>query len=186
MKQHGPWKILESRPVYRDPWIDVRQDVVIRPDGADGTHCVVLMKPGVSVLALDGQGHAHLTEEFHYAIGRVAMEAVSGGIEPGEDALLTAQRELAEELGILAGRWTALGSVDPFTTIIASPTALYLAEDLEFVEQSPEGTEQIRRVRMPFDQAVEAVLRGAITHAPTCVLILKVDALLRQRAETQH
>jgi 8-oxo-dGTP pyrophosphatase MutT (NUDIX family) len=182
MKQHGPWRIIESNPVYQDPWIDVRRDDVVRPDGARGTHCVVRMKPGVSVLPMDGQRQVYLTEEFHYAIGRVGLEAVSGGIEPGEDPLVTARRELAEELGIQAGRWTALGSVDPFTTIIVSPTALYLAEDLDFVDDAPEGTEQIRRVRMPFDQAVQAVLGGAITHAPTCVLILKADALLRQRA----
>ena len=65
VKEHGPWKIRNSRDVYKDPWIEVRKDDVIRPDGADGTHCVVNMKPGVSVLPLDDQGFVYLTEEFH-------------------------------------------------------------------------------------------------------------------------
>src|ERR1051325_7127459 len=125
MKQHGPWQIVTTREIYRDPWIDVQRDEVIRPDGRPGTHCVVHMKPGVSVLPLDDEGTVYLTDEFHYGIGRSAIEVVSGGIEPDEDPLQTAQRELQEELGITAGNWRDLGSVDPFTTIVVSPTRLY-------------------------------------------------------------
>ena len=179
MKHHGPWQIVESHSVYRDPWIEVRQDQVIRPDGADGTHCVIQMKPGVTVLALDHEQCVWLTEEFHYAVGRVGLEAVSGGIEPGEEPLVTARRELEEELGIRAGRWTAMGTVDPFTTIITSPTALFMAEDLQFVPATPEGTERIRRVRLPLAEAVQAVLDGTITHGPTCILILRAELLRR-------
>ena len=78
----------------------LRKDDVIRPDGRNGTHTVVRIKPGVSVLAIDSDRHVHLTDEFHYAIGRHSLEAVSGGTEPGETSLETAQRELREELGI--------------------------------------------------------------------------------------
>ena len=63
-------------------------------------------------------------------IGRDSIEGVSGGIEPGETARGTAERELEEELGLRAERWTELGTVDPFTTIVVSPTRLYLAEGL--------------------------------------------------------
>ena len=88
MQQYGPWQIRSSHEVYRDPWIAVRRDEVIRPDGADGTHVLVWMKPGVSVLALDDDGSVYLTDEFHYAIGRDSIELVSGGMEPGEDEKL--------------------------------------------------------------------------------------------------
>ena len=180
MKQHGPWKIRASREVYKDPWIEVRKDEVIRPDGADGTHCVVSLKPGVSVLPLDGQGFVHLTEEFHYGIGRTTIETVSGGIEPGEDARSTAARELEEELGIRAGRWTDLGMVDPFTSIVVSPTGLFLARDLSFVDTAPEGTEQIRPVKVKLAEAVDWVISSKITHAPSCVLILKARLFLSE------
>lgn len=174
MKSHGPWKITASSEVYRDPWIDVRRDNVIRPDGQDGTHCVVHMKPGVCVVALDEGGFVYLTDEFHYGIGRDSIEGVSGGIEPGETALSTAQRELEEELGLKAERWTDLGSVDPFTTIVVSPTRLYLAEALSEVDCCPEGTELIRRVKMSLTEAVGQVIDSQITHAPTCTLLLKI------------
>ncbi len=180
MKQHGPWKIRGTQNVYTDPWIDVRRDDVIRPDGADGTHCVVEMKPGVSVLPLDDEGFVYLTEEFHYGVGRTTIETVSGGIEPGEDARGTAERELQEELGIRAGRWTDLGTVDPFTSIVVSPTGLFLARDLTFVDTAPEGTEQIRLVKVGLGEAVEWVVSSKITHGPSCVLILKARLFLSE------
>ncbi len=182
MQQHGPWQILATRQVYRDPWIEVDRDDVIRPDGQPGTHVVVRMKPGVAVLALDDEGNVHLTEEFHYGVGRETLEVVSGGIEPGEDPLATAQRELAEELGIRASDWTDLGSVDPFTSIVVSPTRLYLARGLSFGATEFEGTERIRRRSLPLTEAVELVLSSGITHGPSCVLILKADRLLRQKS----
>jgi ADP-ribose pyrophosphatase len=180
MRQHGPWQVLATREVYRDPWIEVDCDQVIRPDGRPGTHSVVRMKPGVAVLALDDAGHVHLTEEFHYGIGRDALEVVSGGIEPGEEALATAQRELAEELGIRAAEWIDLGSVDPFTTIVVSPTRLFLARDLTFGPTECEGTELIRRRAMPLAEAVEGVLSSRITHGASSVLILKAHLFVNR------
>lgn len=102
MNQHGPWKIVDSHSVYADPWLTVRCDDVIRPDGKPGTYSVVNLKPGVSVLAIDSKNYVYLTEEFHYGVGRVTLETVSGGIETDESPLLTAQRELQEEVGIEA------------------------------------------------------------------------------------
>ena len=177
MRPHGPWKILRSGDVYRDPWIEVRRDEVIRPDGREGTHCVVSMKPGVCVAALDDEGFVYLTDEFHYGIGRDSLEGVSGGIEAGERPLETAQRELEEELGLKADRWTELGMVDPFTTIVVSPTRMFLAEGLSEGVRRPEGTEQIRRVRISKSEAIRRVFEGGITHGPTCVLLLKLQVL---------
>ena len=173
MKRHGPWEILETKEVYRDPWFRVERDDVIRPDGEPGTYTVVHLKPGVCVLALDDDGQVCLTEEFHYAVGRVTIEAVSGGIEPGEDPLETARRELEEELGIRAEDWREMGEVDPFTASILSPVKMYLAQSLTFGPQSLEGTETIRLVKLPLKEAVERVFASEITHSPTAVLILK-------------
>jgi ADP-ribose pyrophosphatase len=179
MKHHGPWKIIQSYEIYKDPWIAVRKDDVVRPDGQAGIHSVIRVKPGVNVLALDDAGQVHLTEEFHYAVGRVTLETVSGGIDAEEEALDAARRELREELGIEAADWLDLGSLDPFTTNVVSPTQLFLARNLSFVASAPEGTERIQRVRMPLTEAVKHVIDGRITHGPTCVVILKTRWLLK-------
>ncbi|WP_166821428.1 NUDIX domain-containing protein [Thalassoroseus pseudoceratinae] len=171
--QHGPWKILQQRPIHADPWVTLRQDDVIRPDGEPGTYTVVYVKPGVCVLAVDDEQNVYLTEEFHYGVGRDTLEAVSGGTEANEDTRQTAARELQEEIGVVASSLVKLGTVDPLTSCLVSPTELYLAQGLQFVDPSPEGTEVIRRVKVPLAEAVEKVLIGEITHGPSCVLILK-------------
>ena len=180
MKPHGPWQILKTNELYQDRFIHVTKDDVIRPDGNNGTHVKVYMKAGVSVLPVDSEQNVFLTKEFHYAIGRVSIEVVSGGIDPGETADECAKRELQEELGIIADRWEDLGSVDPFTTIIESPTQLYLATGISFTNTSLEGTEQIERVKVSLSDAVAQVMDGTISHAPSCVVILKAARLLQK------
>lgn len=174
MREHGPWTIHSTQKMYADAWVEVFRDLVTRPDGKPGTYATVVLKSGVCVLARDGRGVLHLTREFHYAVGRVTIEGVSGGIDADESALEAAQRELEEELGLRAMRWTHLGRIDPFTAAIHSTVDLYLAEELSSCEKSPEGTELIEPVCFPFAQTVAMVLSGEITHAPTCIAILRL------------
>lgn len=179
--QRGPWQVLRTHEVYSDPWVRLTKDDVIRPDGKPGTHTVTRFKDGVSVLPLDADGFVYLTEEFHYAVNRRNWEVISGGVETGEEFLSAAVRELREEVGLVAARWTPLGITDPFTTQALAPVTMYLAEGLSFVEAAPEGTEVIRRVRVALTEAVEMVMRSEITHAPSCVLILKAARHLERR-----
>ena len=171
--EHGPWRVLSQREVYRDPWMDVRVDQVIRPDGNPGTYSTVRIKPGVCVIAIDEKDNLYLTEEFHYAVGRWTIEGVSGGLELGEEPIVGAQRELREELGILAKEWISLGVVDPLTAAVESPTELFLARDLSFVPTEMEGSEVIRTVIMSLNESLQRIESREITHAPTCVAILK-------------
>ena len=186
MREHGPWKVRSSREVHRDPWVSLTVDDVIRPDGRPGAFCVVDIMPGVCVLAVDDDGTAHLTEEFRYALGRPSLEGVSGGIESGEEPLAAARRELREELGIEAGRWTPLGMVDPITSMVRATVQLFLAEELTFGPPRRDETEQIRHVPMPLAEAVRAVSDGRITHAPTCVAILQAQSSLPAGPVTMH
>lgn len=171
MRDYGPWKVLATTKVYQDPWIRVRKDDVLRPDGKPGTYSVVDLKPGVCVVAVDDRSNVHLTEEFHYGVGRVTLEGVSGGIDTGEDAFGTAQRELREELGITAAEWIDLGACDPFTGSVVSPTRLYLAQRLSFGSTDHEGTETIAHRTLPLADAL-AKVGSEITHGPTCIALL--------------
>ena len=66
-----------------------------------------------------------------------------------------------------------MGLCDPFTANVVSPTKLFLARELAFGRHDPEGTELISRVTMTLDEAVQSVMDNLITHAPSCLLILK-------------
>jgi NUDIX domain len=173
MRAHGPWTILSSRLIHRDPWVTLTQDDVVRPDGQPGTFTTIAVKPSVSVLALDEAGNVHLTEEFRYAVGHPSIEVVSGGIEPDEDELVAGKRELAEELGITASEWIDLGRTEPISSIVYLPTRLWLARDLTFGDHAREGTEHIRAVTMPLAEAIDAVMASRITHGASMTLILK-------------
>ena len=181
-RRKGPWSVEQTARIYRTPWVEVFEDKVIRPDGTHGLFTTVRMRPGVSVLALDEEGFAHLTSEYRYAVERESVEVVSGGVEDGETPLEAAKRELREELGLLALEWIDLGTVDPFTSIVLSPARLYLARGITHTAHERETTEVISEIRVPMSEAVEMVARGRITHGPSCVLILKAHLYLSDAA----
>jgi len=178
-KKYGPWTIKKSIEKYKNHWIEVIEDKVIRPDGAAGIFGVVKMKAGVSVLPVDDKGFVYLTQEFHYALGKNSLEVVSGAIDSRESPLIAAKRELKEELGIVAKRWTNLGKVDPFTTVIKSPAYLFLARGLKFQQVKLESTEVIKLIKVKLVDAVKMVMNSKITHGPSCVLILKAREYIK-------
>jgi len=174
-QKHGPWTIQETSCKYEDSFINVRKDQVLRPDGQTGSYATVTMKPGVAVLPIDSNGIVYLTQQFRYALGKESIEVVSGGLEEQELPLESAKRELQEELGIEADEWTNLGSFDLDTSIINCPVHLFLAKHLNFIETDQEGTETIETVKVSLNAAIQMVMESAITHSPSCVLILKAQ-----------
>lgn len=177
----NPYSLVSTEEIYRNPWIRVREERVLRRDGGKGLFGIVEMKPGSSVLALDDSGFVYLVNEFKYAVQRVTTEVISGGLEPGETPLQTAQRELKEESGLMAREWIDLGVIDPLTSAILSPNYMFLAAGVTHGAASPDEGEDLEIVRRPFRETVDMVLSGEITHAASCVLILKADRILRDR-----
>ena len=180
MKKRGPWKIKSSKMVYTNPWMSVREDSVVRPDGKPGIYGVVSLRYGVGVIALDNKNNVYLTKEFHYGTGRVTIEAVSGGIENGDSALNTAKRELKEEVGIVAKKWINLGALYPLTSIVDMKNILYLAQDLSIVANNPEGTEKIKIIKIPLKKALNLVQQGKISDATTVIGLMKAAKFLKQ------
>lgn len=176
-KSKGPWTVLKSKKLYENPWIRVHEDNVIRPDGKSGIFGVVIMKPGVTVLPFDDEGNVYLTEEYHYAVERLTVEGISGGIDAGETQLQAAKRELQEEAGFIASKWTYLGVVDPFTSVVYSPNFMYLAHNLKVAKTALEGTETMKIIKLPFEKVVSWALQSRITHAATVAVILKAKLL---------
>lgn len=174
----GSWTVTNSKKVYENPWINVREDKVIKPDGKEGIFGVVEMKPGVSVLPVDDEENVYLTKEYHYAVERETIEAISGGIDKGESKEDAAKRELKEETGITANEWIDLGVIDPFTTVVVSPNYMFLAKGLEFSKANPEVTENIKVIKVSMKEAVQWVIESKITHGATTTLILKAKDYL--------
>lgn len=172
---NNPFKLLTSKVVYQNRWIKVREDGVVRPGGKEGIFGIVEMMPGSSVLPIDEDGNVMLIKEYRYAVERVTLEVISGGIDEGETPLAAAKRELLEEAGVKASEWVELGSIDPFTTVVSSPNYLFIAKGLQHLSPDPDEGEIIERIVVPYTEALAMVNDGRITHAGSCVLILRAQ-----------
>ncbi len=180
IEKKGPWKIKKKTVVYKDDWLKLTVDDVIRPNGEDGTYSVVAAKHGIGVLPLDDQGYVYLVKEFKYAINKDSVGVPCGGIEGMEPPLETAKRELKEELGITAKKWKYFGMIYPFTSFIFSEAHLFLAQDLEFGKPKADDVEILEPVKIKFEKAVEMVLNNKIDHMPSALLILRVKEYLNK------
>jgi len=178
-RKNGPWLVGDSIQKYKSAWLDVCEDQVIQPNGHAGLFTTIRIRPGVSVLAIDDDHDVYLTAEYRYAIEQESIEVVSGGIDGDETPVDAARRELREELGIEAETLLDLGVVHPLTSMLHSPAQLFVAKKLSFFKPNPDESEIIRLVKMKLSDAVSMVIESKITHAPSCVLILKASHVLK-------
>lgn len=172
-------KTLASREVYRGRIIRVREDTVLLPNGKEGRREVVEHPGGVGILALDGDD-VLLVRQYRYAFSRVLTEIPAGKREPGEEPSVTARRELKEEIGAEAEKWTELGALIASPGCYGETLYLYLAQELTFGATHPDEDEFLDVLRMLFDQAVEQCMRGELTDAKTVAALLKAKILLKR------
>ena len=107
----GPWRRLDRRVAYENPWLSVWHDDVVRPDGAPGIYGVVhFANRAIGVLAIDERDRVLLVGQHRYPLDAYSWEIPEGGGGPDESALDAARRELAEETGYRAGRGGSSGA----------------------------------------------------------------------------
>jgi 8-oxo-dGTP pyrophosphatase MutT (NUDIX family) len=154
--------VLDTREVYRNPWIRVREDSVLRPDGRPGIYGVVEFEPAVGVVALGDDGAVYLVGQYRYPTDSYSWEIVTGYADAGEEPLAAAQRELREEAGLSAGSWTALGHIEISNSVTDQVGFLYLARDLSVARAAPDETEQLEVRRIPLGEALAQAQESAI------------------------
>jgi 8-oxo-dGTP pyrophosphatase MutT (NUDIX family) len=169
-----------SEILYENPWIRVREDQVIQPDGESGTFGIVELIPAVAVLPVHEDGTVSLVRVFRYTVNAECIETVAGGLSDGEAAEDAARRELQEEIGLAADELIDLGETHQTTEIVVSPVRLFVARGLREVPSHQDPTEELSRLDVPLSEAVEWALHGRIVHAATVSLILRASHLLNQ------
>lgn len=175
----NPWRRLARRIAYENDWIVVWADDVVRPDGAPGVYGVVhFVHSAVGVVALDADDRVLLVGQWRYALDRWSWEIPEGGGDPGEDPLVAARRELAEETGYTATEWRELGRAHLSNSVSDEEAVLFVARGLEPGPPDPDGTEQLELRRVPFEEALAMCADGRITDAMS-VLALQRLALDR-------
>jgi 8-oxo-dGTP pyrophosphatase MutT (NUDIX family) len=169
----NPWTTLSSRLVYDNPWIRVREDRVVRPDGMPGIYGVVQFKNrAVGVLPVDGQGRVWLVGQYRYPLRAYSWEIPEGGCPEAESPEATARRELREETGLIAGRLELTATSHLSNSVSDEVGYLFRATELTQGADEPEGTEQITARRFDWDEAWAMLKRGEITDSLSVIALL--------------
>ena len=168
-------KFIERNEIYNGRILKVVSDKVLLPNGNESMREMCIHVGAVAVLPLLSDGTVLMEHQYRYPHGRVFLEIPAGKLDSSDEPpLLAAKRELREETGAVAERYTFLGELDTSPALINEKISLYLAEDISFAERDLDEDEFIDVVRIPLSSLVEKVMNGEIKDAKTQVAVLKV------------
>ena len=184
LKKSAKGRLLSSRTVYRGPVFWVTTDHVAEPNGVRARRDVIHHSGSVVVLAVDD--FALVASGFAGASipargDRLFVELPAGRIDPGEQELKAAKRELLEETGYTAEKWQRIFKFYASPGFVAETMAVYLATGLRQGEAQPEEDEVIQKRMVPLKTAVAMVLGGTIRDAKTISSILWLDHVRRTK-----
>ena len=174
-------RTVSSEELYRGRVVHLFRDVITLPDGHETTREVIRHQGAVAVVPLTESGEAVMVRQFRYPFGRPLLEIPAGKLEIGEDPDEAVKRELSEETGASARRWTPLGDFYPTVAYSDEVIRLYLAEGLTFGDTHPDEDEFLNVERVPLDALVAQILSGELPDGKTQAAILKTRLLLDRR-----
>lgn len=176
----NPWKRLTTREVYKNNWIRLREDTVITPSGSEGIYGVVEANPAIAIVPITENLETYLVGQYRYTLNSYSWEVPEGGGFPGEVTLGGAQRELKEETGLTAKKWTFLDTMYTSNCFTNEVGYIYLAEELTMGQNAPDDTEELEIKRLPFKQVWDMVLAAEIKDALAIVAIMRTYHYLKK------
>ena len=176
--EKNPWKTLSTKEVYDNPWIQVTHREVITPSGTDGIYGAVHFKnKAIGIIPVDDEGYTWLVGQFRYTLDEYSWEIPMGGSPLTQTPLEGAIRELKEETGMTAERWTEVMRIHTSNSVTDEEGFIFLAEGLTAGETEWDETEQLKIKKVTLQEAVAMCDRGEITDAITLAGLYKVARL---------
>ena len=172
----GKEKQVSRETIYTGRIVNVYSDDVVLPDGNDAKREVVTHPGGSCVVAITENDEVYLVKQYRYPIEEYLIEVPAGKRDNQEDPFITAQRELEEEVGLLADTWIDLGSCFSSPGIFTERLYLYAALDLKPGHQHLDEGEYLAVEKIPFEKAIAMVMDGRITDSKTQLALLKYQA----------
>lgn len=167
---------LGGEEVFSGRLLKVHRDRVRLPDGAEAVREYIRHPGAVAIVALFEDARVLLERQFRYPLRKVFVEIPAGKLEPGEDHLGTAKRELLEETGYVAAEWRRLGAVHNAIGYSDELIELWLARGLELREQALAEGEFLEVFSLPMAEALAMVGDGRITDVKTVAGLLWLQA----------
>ncbi len=159
--------------------VDVEEDMIELPNGKITMREVVRHPGGVCVAAVAEDGTIALVRQFRYPFRTHLWELPAGKLEPGEAPLPAAKRELSEETGLEADRWTELGALYATPGYCTETLHMYLATGLRQGRAHPDPNEFLDVARIPLAELIRQIESGEIRDAKTVVGALRAERILR-------
>ena len=181
-KIQNPWKTLSSKKIYENPWIKVEEDRVITPGNTNGIYGKVHFKGyALGIIPLDAHQNTWLVGQYRYTLDEYSWEIPMGGGALDVDILTSAQRELREETGLSAKKWTNILKIHTSNSVSDETGYVYLAEDLTEGPTDFDETEDLQIRKLPLQEAFEMVMNNEITDSLSMAGILKLHLLLKAK-----
>lgn len=161
-----PWQVLSRRTLLERRWLSIQEDHVRLSNGHEIDEFHVIKTPAwAGVLAVTENDEVVLVRQYRHGVAGESLELPAGVIEPGEDPLAAAQRELLEETGYAAERWESIAAFAPEPSRHATRAHFFCALGARAVAaHAPDASEEIELVTVPRSALVELVLRGEVIH----------------------
>lgn len=175
--QSTPLKRLSSKTSFRGKVFSVTTDRVAEPNGITAVRDVIRHSGSVVVLAVDRSDSAVgskvlLEKQYRYAAEKYMWEIPAGRIDSGESALKAGKRELLEETGYRARKWTRILFFYPSPGFLDETMTVFLAEELTAGEAQPEDDESIEASLIPLSEALQMIQSGQISDGKTIAAVL--------------
>ncbi len=169
---------LNTAKVYSGDLLHVHRDEVRLPNGKVSVREYIRHPGAVVVLPLTESGELILERQYRYPLGRDFIEVPAGKIDPGEQTLACAQRELLEETGYKARDWRYVTTVYPCIGFADEKLVYYLAQGLEFEGHQRDEDEFMEIFSLPLDQALAMVRTGEICESKTIIGLFWLEKLV--------
>jgi ADP-ribose pyrophosphatase len=166
------------RDVFTGRIVRLALETVVLPNGATAELEIVHHPGGAAVVALDAERRLCLLRQYRHAVGGWLWELPAGKLDNREPPLACAQRELAEEAGLQAADWQALGRIVSSPGVFTEAIHLFLARDLTPVAAHTEEHEVLEVHWLAWEQALAMARAGEIEDAKTLAGLLRAQARL--------
>lgn len=175
----NPWITHSSKEIYTNPWITLTEHDVTNPGGGKSVYGKVHYRNlAIGIIPLDENLNTWLVGQYRYTLEEYSWEIPMGGGPIGIDKLESAKRELKEETGLTAEKWSSIIKIHTSNSVSDEVGFAYLAQGLTEGETEFEETEQLEVLKLPFKEAIKMCDDGKITDSLSVAAIYRLEKML--------